>query len=161
VPMTPLLKQLAANYGQLVATLAQLETDRPGSSHASLSEYYKSLGPALPREPVLTVRISKEGETRFLHGAEAAELTPAEYRQGDLTVLELPEEEFHFFQAFRPSTFDLESALPPFVFTIAFVYAYTLFETYLRDLIHPRLSDREADRLMRQSIGAILRTLRL
>jgi hypothetical protein len=159
--MTPFLKQLASNYGQLFTTLAQLEKERPGSSHASLADYYKSLGPAEPGEPVLTVRINKDGETRFVHGAEATAMTPAQYRQGATTVLELPEDEFYFFRAFRESAFDLESTLPPFLFNMAFVYAYTLFETYVADIARLRVFDREADRLMRESIGSILQKLRL
>jgi hypothetical protein len=74
--MTDLLKQLLANYGQLFITLMQLEKERPGTTHGSLAEYYKSLGPAEPGEPVLAVRISKTGETRFVHGAEATAISP-------------------------------------------------------------------------------------
>jgi hypothetical protein len=159
--MTPFLKQLVSNYGQLFTTLALLEKERPGSSHASLADYYKSLGPAEPGEPVLTVRINKGGETRFVHGTEATAMTPAQYRQGATTVLELPEDEFYFFRAFRESAFDLESTLPPFLFNMAFVYAYTLFETYLADIVCLRVSNREADRLMRESISSILQKLRL
>jgi hypothetical protein len=159
--MTNLLKQLMANYGQLFITLAQLEKERPGTTHGSLAEYYNSLGPAEPGEPVLAVRISKDRETRFLHGAEAAAMSPADYRQGAVTGLELPEDEFYFFKAFREAAFDLESALPPFLFTMAFVYAYTLFETYLADLVRLHLTDREAGRLMREPIGSVLEKLRL
>lgn len=161
VPMTPLLKQLSSNFGRLFTTVSQLEKERPGSSHASLADYYKSLGPAEPGEPVLTVRISKDGETRFVHGAGATAMTPAEHRQGATTVLELPEDEFYFFQAFRESAFDLESTLPPFLFNMAYVYAYTLFESYLADIARLRVSEREANRLMRGSIGSILQKLRL
>jgi hypothetical protein len=166
--MTDLLKQLMANYGRLFVTLSQLEKERPGTVHASLADYYKSLGPAEPGEPVLAVRISKDGETRFLYGAAAQAISPDEHKQGAVTGLELPEDEFYFFRAFREGAFDLEGGLPPFLFNMAFVYAYTLFETYLADLVRAQLSndativdlDREIGRFMRGPIAAILERLR-
>jgi hypothetical protein len=159
--MTPFLKQLSYNYGQLFITLAELQRQRPGSSHTSLADYYATLGPALPGEPVLTVRVSKDREIRFLHSEEALSKTPAEHRQGAPTVWELPEDEFYFFKAFRETAYDLNSALPSFLFNMAFVYAYTLFESYVADIIRMRLSDPEATRLMREPIGSVLRKLRL
>lgn len=55
-----------------------------------------------------------------------------------VTILELPEDEFYFFQAFRPRIFDLDKQLPSFFLQMALVYGYTLFENYLADVIRIR-----------------------
>ena len=72
--MTSLLKNLLHSYGLLYVTVTTLQKERPGNSHASLHDYYSSLGNAEPGEPVLVVRISDDGETRFLR--QSAELLP-------------------------------------------------------------------------------------
>jgi hypothetical protein len=136
--MTNLLKDLLHNYGLLCITVAQLERERSGTVHSSLGEYYESLGQAEPGEPVLAVRISKDGETRFLRNVDAAALGK-NYQNADVTVLELPEDEFYFFRAFRPGLFDLQKELPLFVLQMTLVYGYTLFETYVAELIRLRL----------------------
>ena len=139
--MTPILKELLRSYGLLYVTVLTLQSERPGTSHASLRDYYDSLGKAEPGEPILAVRISSDGETRFLH--EAADHLPTslhnQYSDGDVTIMELPEDEFYFFQAFRPGMFDLEKQLPPFILQMALVHAYTLFENYLADVVRLRL----------------------
>jgi hypothetical protein len=139
--MTDLLKQLLHSYGLLFITITQLQKERRGTSHASLDEYYKSLGPAEAGEPVLAVRISKDGEVRFLREVDAASMPlPKDYRQGSVTVWELPEDEFYFFRAFRLGLFDLEKSLPSFLLQMALIYGYTIFEAYIADVIRVRLS---------------------
>jgi hypothetical protein len=139
--MTSLLKQLLQRYGLLFVTVTQLERERPGTEHATLKEFYKSLGPADPGEPILAVRVSKDGDTRFLRDVDPTSIPLGDdYKLGNLTVLELPEDEFYFFQAFRPGLFDLERQLPQFFMQMALIYGYTLFETYIADLIRMRLS---------------------
>lgn len=141
VNVTPLLKALLHSYGLLYVTVITLQKERPGNSTDSLQEYYKSLGKAEPGEPVLAVRISKDGETRFIH--QASDQLPTrlreEYGEGDVTVMELPEDEFYFFQAFRPGLFDLNKELPEFMLQMALVHAYTLFENYITDIVRMRL----------------------
>jgi hypothetical protein len=138
--MTDLLKLLLNRYGLLYTTIVELEKQRPGTKHASLAEYYESLGQADPGEPVLAVRISQDGETRFLRDADPiAMLLGDEYKRANVTILELPEDEFYFFQAFRPAMFHLEKNLPNFLLGMALVYAYALFETYVADIIRLRL----------------------
>jgi hypothetical protein len=135
--VTPLLKELLHTYGLLYITVLTLQQQRPGTAHSSLKDYYDSLGASEPGEPVLVVRISSDGETRFLK--QAAEQMPAQlrsqYSEADVTVMELPEDEYYFFQAFRPGIFDLERQLPPFILQMALVHAYTLFENYIADVV--------------------------
>jgi hypothetical protein len=139
--MTPILKELLSSYGLLYITVLTLQKQRPGTAHSSLKDYYDSLGAAEPGEPVLVVRISPDGESRFLK--EGAEQMPpslrSQYGEADVTIMELPEDEYYFFQAFRPGMFDLERQLPPFILQMALVHAYTLFENYIADVVRLRL----------------------
>jgi len=188
--LTDLLKELLRRYGILAMSLGQLERERPGSPHDSLSAYYGSLGPPAAGEPVLVVRVSRDGETRFIQPdqREAARYVVGE---ADVTIWELPEDEFHFFEAFRPALFDLEKRLPPFLLQMALVYGHTLFEGYLTEIIRhrftaypahlggkkqvtyrevlessskeelvARLVDREVYRLMHEPVAVVLSTLR-
>jgi hypothetical protein len=139
--MTDYFKYLLRSYGLLYITLTTLEGDRPGNPHESLEKYYESLGPLEDGEPIFVVRISGDGEHRIVSGESARQLAPADqaYDRADLTVMELPEDEFYFFQAFRPALFDLEKELPPFLYQMALVHAYTVFENYLSEVIRLRL----------------------
>lgn len=153
--MTPLLKNLLHSYGLLYVTVTTLQKERPGNPHASLDDYYSSLGNAEPGEPVLVVRISDDGETRFLRQSPES-LPPnmrSQYSEGDVTIMELPEDEFYFFQAFRPGLFDLEKQLPSFILQIALVHAYTLFETYIADVIRIRLQAHPAQVGLKKQIS--------
>lgn len=157
--VTPLLKEVLRSYGLLYVTVITLQ-ERPGNPHASLEDYYRTLGRAQPGEPVLTVRISKDGETRVIH--RAADQLPRrlrdEYGDGDVTVMELPEDEFYFFQAFRPAAFDLEKALPAFLLQMALVHAYTLFESYIAEIVRMRLQAHPAQIGLKKqvSVGELL-----
>lgn len=93
--MTEGLKELLKQYGVLTVTLNQLLRERPGTKHVSLDEYYKELGVPLPDEPVLAVRISKDGEVRFLQeGEHDVQFTNGEgSKTAMVTVWELPEDE--------------------------------------------------------------------
>jgi hypothetical protein len=138
--MTNLLKELLHTYGLLYITVVQLEQQRPGTKHESLKEYYDSLGVAEPGEPVAVVRISKDGDHHILYDVDATSMPIDErYRKAGLTVLEMPEDEYYFFEAFRPGMFDLEKELPSFIFGMAVVYACALFESYVAELIRLRL----------------------
>ena len=121
--MTDLLKRLLRAYGLLYITIAELEKSRPGTSHESLKDYYNSLGPIEPGEPTLMVKISKGGETRILRNF-ADPAIPEELQAADVTLMELPEDEFYFFEAFRPGLFDLQRAVPPFILEMSLTHAY-------------------------------------
>jgi hypothetical protein len=140
--LTDSLKELLRQYGMLAVSLSQLERERPGNPHASLQAYYDSLGTSAPGEPVLVVRISADGETRFRCPSQSDPEAAKYFAAGaKATVWELPEDEFHFFKAFQPALFDLEKCLPPFLLRMALVYGYTLFEDYLTRIIRCRLTE--------------------
>ncbi len=139
--MTQFLKDLLRNYGLLYITLTQLLSERPGNKYASLDEYYHSLGMQTPDNPMFYVHPSSDGKTRYLdegeHDIEARD--DAGNKVGKVVgVLELPEDEFYFFQAFRPGMFDLEKDLPSFLFEMALIYANSLFENYISSIIRLR-----------------------
>lgn len=176
--MTDLLKTLLHHYGLLYVTVSQLERERPGNPSESLNAYYETLGPLTPDEPALVVRISPDGETRFLpdDGDEKEPRIGEESGSARVTVWELPEAEFYFFNAFRPGLFDLEKGLPAFLLQIALVYSYKLLENYVgltkqltyrevfaseskEDLVQ-RLIDREVYRLTYESIVSVLEKMR-
>jgi len=83
-------------------SLNQLKGERPGSGHESLEAYYRSLGGPLPDEPCLVVRISKDGDTHFLkeHGHDVKSHDERGEKVGEVTVSELPEDQFWFFRVF-------------------------------------------------------------
>ncbi len=150
--MTELIKTLLHDYGILYVSLSKLEEERPGNRHASLNAYYETMGtpyegPASvireklaalgPDEPAIVVGISPDGSTeiRGFDNENAAEGTPP----SRLAAWELPEDEFYFFKAFRHGLFDLEKQIPAFLLQMAFVYAHTLFESYLKSILQLRL----------------------
>ncbi|MFZ0772683.1 MAG: hypothetical protein WCA49_13840 [Candidatus Sulfotelmatobacter sp.] len=155
--MTDDLKELLQQYGVLTVSLSQLARERPGSQYESLEEHYKSLGGSYftlrqtrlpPDEHALVVRISKDGETRFLEEGQH-DVTFADEegkKMGVVTVWELPEDEFWFFRAFRPALFGLEKNLPAFLFEMGVTHAYAMFEGYLSEILRARL--RQHPRLM-------------
>jgi hypothetical protein len=139
--MTEEIIDLLQQYGVLVASMSQLNDGRPGSSHESLEEYYRSLGAPLTDEPTLVVKISADNELHFWDEGEHDVSIRNEQgeKTGIVTVWELPEDEFWFFKAFRPAVFDLDKRLPGFMFEMAIIYAYALFESYLTDVLRNRL----------------------
>jgi len=155
--MTDDLRDLLQQYGVLTVSLSQLARERPGSQYESLEEYYKSLGGSYvslcetrlsPDEHALVVRISKDGEMRFLDEAQHNVMFSDQQgkKTGIVTVWELPEDEFWFFRAFRPALFGLEKALPGFLFEMGITHSYAMFEGYLSAIIRARL--RQHPRLM-------------
>ena len=139
--MTNDLQELLKHYGLLTVTLKELVRERPGTRHESLDKYYEELGAPLPDEPILVVRISKDGELHFLREGEHNVCLSQEEggKSGAVTVWELPEDEYWFFQAFRPGLFDLDGDLPRFVYEMAIIHAYAMFEAYLSSLLRMRL----------------------
>jgi uncharacterized protein YutE (UPF0331/DUF86 family) len=139
--MTEDLRDLLQQYGFLSVTLAQLRRERPGTPYNSLDEYYESLGGVLPDEPVLMVRISKDGKAHFLEEGEHpfAFEDGTGAKVGAVTVWELPEDEFWFFRAFRPALFDLEKQLPAFAYEMGLIHAYAIFEGYLAEILRAQL----------------------
>ena len=138
--MTEELKELLQQYGMVSVSLSHLASERPGNKFASLEEYYQSFGGLLPDEPAIVVRISKDGELRFLHeGEHDVSFQDKEGKKvGVVTVWEMPEDEFWFFKAFRPGLFDLDKDLPRFLYEMGVTYCYALFESYLSEILRYR-----------------------
>jgi len=150
--MTDLLKALLHEFGILSVSLSKLEGERPGNPHESLNAYYESMGipyegPASvmreklaalePEEPAVVVRISHDGSTNS--GSFEENETGTEGKPSRIAVGELPEDEFHFFKAFRHGLFEWEKQVPAFLLQMAFVHAYTLFENYVRSILSLQL----------------------
>jgi hypothetical protein len=135
--MTNELQSLLYQYGLLYITMSKLEGDRPGRVHDTLDQYDASLGSITDDEPVVLVRVSDEGEPCIVTGDMASNVEER-YQRANVTVMELPADEFHFFRAFRGGLFELDRVLPSFLFEMALVYAYTLFESYLFEVVRRR-----------------------
>jgi len=150
--MTYLLKTLLHEYGILSVSLSKLEGERPRNPHESLNAYYESMGapyegPASvmrekiaaldPDEPKLVVGISADGSMKMRAFDENE--PDSEGKPSGVKFLELPEDEFYFFKAFRHGLFEWEKQVPAFLLQMAFVHAYTLFENYLRGILSLRL----------------------
>jgi hypothetical protein len=139
--MTNELRELLQQYGIVSVSLSQLAKEPPGNKYDSLETYYRDLGHPLPDEPALVVRISNDGQFRSLkEGEHDVELKDEQgNKASEITVWEMPEDEFWFFKAFRPGLFDLEKDLPRFLYEMAITYIYSLFEAYLADILRYRL----------------------
>lgn len=122
-------------------SISTLSKERPGSNYKSIEEYDESLGDVAEDEPVIVVRISETGEHK-LSNAEEAGLSFVNSDGAalkDVSVLEMPEEEYYFFGAFRKGYFELQSDLPPFIYGLGQVHAYSLFESYVTAVLRDRL----------------------
>lgn len=139
--MTPTLKTLLHKYGLLYVSISTLSNERPGTRLKSLEEYDASLGEIGEEEPAILVRVSESGEHKLRNAEEAGVLV--ERSDGtilnNVSVLEMPEDEFHFFGAFRKGIFTLQNELPAFIFGLGQVYAYSLFESYIVEVLKDRL----------------------
>ena len=125
------LKELLIYYGELYVVMRKLEAGRSGSSQ-TLAEYDAGLGPTLPHEPVMVVTVSSSPEPRLLKGDSVeVSVSSEEHKLENVVQLDLPEDEFWFFSAFRPGLFNVDKELPGFIYEMAFVHAFAKFEAYL------------------------------
>jgi hypothetical protein len=139
--MTEFLKTLLHNYGLLYVSISTIDTARTKWSNALgpvMSDEELSKSPIAKDEPVIIVRVSKGEEPEFLsqeeHGIQLSDKDTGE-PVGDLTVGELPEDEFYFFKAFRTGIAALTNELPEFFYGMCLVHAHALFENYLSQLL--------------------------
>jgi hypothetical protein len=139
--MTPILKTLLHKYGLLYISITGLSSERPGSELKSLEEYDDSLGELEEDEPAVVVRVSESGEHKLRHAGKhefvLKRLDGAVIN--NVSLLEMPEDEFHFVEAFRRGLFDLQNELPAFIYGLGQVYAYSLFESYIVVVLKDRL----------------------
>jgi hypothetical protein len=135
-------------------SLSKLEEERPGNPHESLNAYYETMGTPYegtagvmreklaalgPDEPAIFVRIRPDGSTKIGSFDGNENESDPEAKPPRIAVWELPEDEFYFFKAFRHGLFEWEKQVPAFLLQMAFVHAYTLFESYLRGTLSLRL----------------------
>jgi hypothetical protein len=139
--MTDFLKRLLHDYGLLHISIVTMEQARkrwssalgPIKTDGELAEV-----PLAKDEPVIVVRISKTNEVEFLSpGEHEIEFIDRETEEsaGQVSVWELPEDEFYFFRAFRTGLVGLASELPTFYLGMCLVHAHGLFEHYLNELL--------------------------
>jgi hypothetical protein len=143
--MTEHLKILLHNFGLLHVTIHTLEEKRSKYKKISLKDYDESLGELLPGEPALIVKISKEGKSEIIDYDGTKINISKEYDTKNIKILELPEDEFYFFEAFRLGIHNLEQEIPSFIHDMWIFHSYGLFEFYLMKIlksrfqIHPKL----------------------
>ena len=123
------LKALLRRFGEIQATAffygnAQL----PGPVEFAGKNY--SLCDLEPGEPALIVGISTDGSSRIEPAIDP------EGRESDVVkVMTLPENEFWYFEAFRPALSRLSLGAPGFLFEMELVTLYGVFEAFLSDTL--------------------------
>ena len=134
--MSPSLKDLLKRFGEVQATTSFYARSRPAGPVEYPGEHYPA-GDLEPGEPALIVKISHDGESR---------VRPALHRDGSesdvVSVMELPEDEFWYFEAFRPALSRLSLGAPGFLAEMELVTLYGVFEAYLADTLRDRLQRR-------------------
>jgi len=159
--MTKDLKVLLHNYGLLYITLNILETQHTKSKKISLSEYDKSLGEIEPDEPAIVVKISKEGINQLIDPTEEHYNIKETKISKNVKILEVPEDEFYFFRAFREGSFTLNQEIPEFIYNMWITHSYGLFENYLMGIIKKRTnSQSQFQKLSKKSIRDIFIEIR-
>ena len=136
--MTEHLKILLHDLGLLYITLNQLESKHQNNNRNSLEDYDKSLGELKPGEPAVVVRISKEGKSELIDLVQNSSGEPIENDYENIKILELPEDEFYFFEAFRLGIFNLEYEIPSYMHNMWIIYSFSLFENYLTKILKDR-----------------------
>jgi hypothetical protein len=134
--VSPPFKLLLKRFGELTATThfyaearAPGPVDRPGENYT-----LADLADREPAEPALIVKVSADG------GSRIDRVVAADGGVDDaLRVMELPEDEFWFFEAFRPAFSRLAIGAPGFLFEMAVINLYAVFEAYLADMLRSRL----------------------
>ena len=123
------LKALLRRFGEIQATTSFY-------GHAQLAEPAEFPGENYPLcnlesgEPALIVKISADGSSRI----EAA-IDPDGRVSDVVKVMELPEDEFWYFEAFRPALSRLSLGAPGFLFEMELVTLYGVFEAFLSDAL--------------------------
>ena len=103
------------------------------------------MGELLPGEPALIVKISKDGKSEFIDFVEKENHANEKSGYENVKILELPKDEYYFFEAFRSGIFNLEQEIPNFMYNMWITHTFGLLENYLmmilksRFLIHPKL----------------------
>ena len=133
MPMSERLKGLLRQFGEVQATTSFYANTRPAGPVEYPGEHYPAVE-LEPGEPALIVKISGDGESR---------IRPAVHHDGResdvVKVMELPEHELWYFEAFRPSLSRLALGAPGFLYEMELVTLYGAFEAFLTDTLCERL----------------------
>lgn len=138
--MTELIKQLLHEYGLLSITYDTLHKQREGKVTETYDDYVKGLGDLIDDEPVVVARISEDGQQRVLHPGEH-DYVVTDYcgnTTKSASVMEMPEDEYYYFGAFRSGIHNLDKEVPEFMLGLGMVHAYSLFESYIAEVIRIR-----------------------
>jgi hypothetical protein len=136
------LKSLLREFASVVVTIAYYaehrasEALRPGENFGLDVELQDG-------EPALVVRVSAEGAFKMRPASdEEAKRLAVNPTDGQVKVMELPEDEFWFFEGFRPALSGLSVGPPSFLHAMAFTHLYGMFEAQLADTLRSRLRHR-------------------
>lgn len=138
--MTPHLQDLLYNYGLLHVSTAALDQARRTwvDAHGSVNGDEEAANTPLGEdEPALLVRISEDQDPHF-HPPRDREITIAGQvgaTAKQVAVLELPEDEFHYFRAFHPGLKSFSREIPSFFHGMCLAYAQGLFEGYTGEVL--------------------------
>ncbi len=133
MPVSPRLKGLLKRFGEVQATTSFYAGYRPAGPVERPCEHFPAAA-LEPGEPALLVKISADGAFRIAPAIEA------DGRESDVVkVMELPEDEFWYFETFRPALSRLALGAPGFLFEMELVNLYGVFEAYLADTLFDRL----------------------
>jgi hypothetical protein len=118
--------EVAATTSFYASTRAPGPVERPGEN-LPLTELEQG-------EPALIVKISADGGWRIDKACDVDGVI-----NDHVQVMELPEDEFWFFEAFRPAVSRLSIGAPGFVYEMAIISLYAVFDAYLADVLRARL----------------------
>jgi hypothetical protein len=132
--LSPPFKALLTRFGEVAATMRFYSTARSPGPVERLGENLVSLADREPDESAVIVKISGDGE---FHTHKAVDEAGAV--DENLDIWEFPEDEFWFFEAFRPAISRLSLEAPGYLFEMALINLYAVFEAFLSDLLQERL----------------------
>lgn len=132
------LKQLLRHFAAVVVTVAHYAEHRPAGEVIEPDKNFGLDVRLQGGEPALLVRINSGGhDIRDATSEEAKALGATD--EGQVKVMSLPEDEFWFFEGFRPALSGLWLGPPAFLHEMAFINLYAVFEGYLSDVLRRRL----------------------
>lgn len=132
--VSPPFRSLLSRFGEVAVTLSFYSKARAPGPAEHPGENMPVSEPLEPGEPALIVKVSRDGGYG-IEKAVAADGTA----NANVSVMELPEHEFWFFEAFRPALSNLSVKAPGYLFEMALINLYALFEAFVADLIRARL----------------------
>ena len=138
--MTGYLKKILHDLGLLYVTIHELEKQHTKDKRIFFEDYNESLGELLPGEPAIIVKISENGDSKIFDYQEKEGSISTDKENNNISILELPEDEFYFFEAFRLGIFNITQELPAFIFNMWIIHTYGLFENYLIQILKERFS---------------------